>query len=144
VTRKPVRKESARRGFKLLSFDEAWPIVLEHSETQVELRKPLSGSERSRLRLKLRSLDNKITPAARQYYAPFESMVRSEAHAWISRHGGMRNISEFIRHFRSLSCAWRVRSQSGKTVAAGAEAIREILKKNGIFWGKLGRPPSKR
>ncbi|HEY8592048.1 MAG TPA: hypothetical protein VIL42_04185 [Sphingomicrobium sp.] len=96
------RKPHGRGGFKELSFDEAFDHAVEEAEIAEELQGPLTDVERGLLAEARKSLANRLTPAFRQSSGPFKSMVRREAKAWMSQHGGaMPNISEFIRHFQS-------------------------------------------
>lgn len=136
---KVPQKVRAKTGFRRLSFDEAYSVALDQLDALAELRKPLSKDARMSARKKLRSINNRITPAARQSSAAFESAVLSEAMAWIRRHGDMRNIGDFIRHFQSLACAKRVRWKSGSATPATDDAVRKILRNFGIR-GRPGRP----
>jgi hypothetical protein len=139
MTRNNKSKAPTKRGFHKLSFDDAYS----EAEKAVEIEEKLSGSlasdDRDRLQAELRAIGNKLTPAFRQYSAPFRSEVRKEAKAWMAQRGGaMPNISEFIRHFQSLPSAERLR-KFGK-LAATDSAIQKILRDMGIR-GKAGRPP---
>jgi hypothetical protein len=137
VTSKTTRKRR-KGGFHPLSFDAGFAAAVSVEEIRQELSGPLPPHEREEKRSALRSLENKITPAARQSSAPFERMVRSEAAAWSKQHGGMPNISDFIRHFQSLACARRLRWTADKLTPATDDAIRKILRNAG-FSGSRGR-----
>jgi hypothetical protein len=132
------RPHSGKRGFRRLSFDEAYP----HAERAIEIRErltgPLSPEDRDSLQAELRAVDNKLTPAFRQSSGPFRSMVRKAAKVWIEQRGGMPNISDFIREFQSREDA--VRHRSCGPVPASDDAIRKILREMGVR-GRSGRPP---
>lgn len=130
-------------GFRRRTFDEAFSMWCEAEAIRDELARPLARGERAERRTRLRGLENMLVPAARQSSAAFERMVLSEAKAWTERHGGMPNISAFIRHFQSLSCATRLRWKSGKLARSGDAAVRKILRKGG-FRGERGRPRAPR
>jgi hypothetical protein len=136
------RRPAGKGGFRRLSFDEAYP----YAERAIDIREKLAGAvsaeDRDRLQAELRAIDNKLTPAFRQSSAPFRSMVRREAKAWMAQHGGaMPNISEFIRHFQSRPHT--IRHRATGSVRATDDAIRKILRGMGIR-GEPGRRPNKR
>jgi hypothetical protein len=129
---KEAGRAPAKRGFRRLSFDEAFPLAVEEAELEERLARPLTDVERQQLEARRRGLGNKITPAFRQASARLDSMVRREATAWKAQHAGMPNINAFIRHFQSLPNSKRL-YQRGTMQPLSDDAIRKKLRKMGLI-----------
>lgn len=119
-------------GFRALTYDAAFDTAVERENAISMAKIARNAAEREFWRNQIRVRGNQITPAWRQASAPFASMVRAEAAAWIEVHGGMPNVAEFIKHFQSLACATRLRWMSGRLEHASDDAVRKILVRGGI------------
>lgn len=118
----------AKRGFRKLSFDEAFNEAELEVAIEEELNGPLTDYERQLLEGWRRESANKLSPAISQATSRLDALLRLEARAWMIAHNGMPNIGEFIRYFKALPDTKR-RYSGGASRALTDDALRKRLKK---------------
>ncbi len=128
-----------RRGFRRLSFEEAWPKAVDHFIALEAAEVATTPEECERFNATAKSLGNRISPAAKQAVSPMIADIRREVSEWKRTHPGPLNVSQFIAHFSSLPQSVR-HYRAGGTSPLKPDALRKILRRLGYI-GRPGRPP---